>query len=174
MNLVRSIAVSGALLFGASALTACGNDATGVQVSGQWSRTSPAMSSAGVIYFDLSSDEGDTLLGATVDPTIAGSVELHETVLTEVGDDEETMDHENMDHENMDHDGMGSGAMSMVPVDSIAIPKGETISLKPGGLHMMLIDLAAPLEEGQELEVTLNFKTGGEQVIKVKVQDSAP
>ena len=186
MNLLRSVATSGALLLGASAMAACGGDASGVEVSGTWSRTSPAMSSAGVIYFDLSSTEGDTLLGATIDSSIAAKAELHETVMAEIGDDEsmEDMDHEDMeDMEDMDHEehmaemeneGMAGGAMSMVAVDSVAIPKGETVSFMPGGLHVMLIDLVDPLEDGQEFEVTLNFETGGEQVIKVKVQDSAP
>ncbi len=180
MNLLRSVAASSALLLGASALAACGGDASGVEVSGTWSRTSPAMSSAGVVYFDLSSAEGDTLLGASVDSSIAAKAELHETVMAEIGEDD-SMDHEDMedmDHEEhmeeMEAEGMAGGAMSMVAVDTVSIPKGETVSFMPGGLHLMLIDLVSPLEEGQEFDVTLNFETGGEQVIKVKVQDSAP
>ncbi len=180
MNLLRSVATSGALLLGASAMAACGGDASGVEVSGTWSRTSPAMSSAGVVYFDLSTAEGDTLLGASVDSSIAAKAELHETVMAEMGDDD-SMDHEDMedmDHEEhmaeMENEGMPAGAMSMAPVESVALPKGETVSFMPGGLHLMLIDLVEPLEEGQEFELTLDFETGGEHVVKVKVQDSAP
>ena len=47
--------------------------------------------------------------------------------------------------------------MRMRAVDKIALPAGKTIDLKPGGYHVMLMDLAQPLREGDKMPVTLTF-----------------
>ena len=69
---------------------------------------------------------------------------------------------------------MGSGEMVMQEVESIAIPAGEAVELKPGGYHVMLIDLVAPLEIGQEFDVVLTFANAGEVTVTVVVADEAP
>jgi copper(I)-binding protein len=54
------------------------------------------------------------------------------------------------------------GVMTMRPLDGgLEIPPNETVSLKPGGYHIMLIGLKAPLVEGEEVPVTLTFETAG-------------
>jgi copper(I)-binding protein len=68
----------------------------------------------------------------------------------------------------------GMGQMTMRPIDSLELPAGEAVTLEPGGYHIMLIDLVAPLETGQEIEVTLTFENAGERTITVPVQDDAP
>ena len=68
----------------------------------------------------------------------------------------------------------GPGEMVMQEVDSIAIPAGETVELKPGGYHIMLIDLAAPLEIGQEFDIVLTFANAGDVTVTVVVADEAP
>jgi copper(I)-binding protein len=67
-----------------------------------------------------------------------------------------------------------SGEMTMRPVSSIVLPAGETVLLMPGGYHIMLLDLVAPLEEGQTFDVTLTFANSGTQVVTVEVRDEAP
>lgn len=130
-------------------VAACGGS-DGVTVENQWSRTSPNMTSAGVAYMEITSSESDQLIGASVDPSIAAMVELHET----------TMDDE--------------GAMSMSPVVSIELPAGETVKLEPGGLHIMLMQLTEPLETGQQYTLTLQFSESGDQEIEVEVREEAP
>lgn len=68
---------------------------------------------------------------------------------------------------------MEGGIMRMRPLpDGIAIPAGATASLKPGGNHLMLIGLKAPLAQGQTVPVTLTFKKAG--AVKVQLTVEAP
>jgi copper(I)-binding protein len=74
---------------------------------------------------------------------------------------------------------MGSGttaapAMKMQEVKEIALPAGEQVSLAPGGYHVMLMKLVAPLKVGTEITVTLTFKNAGEVQVTVPVLDEAP
>ena len=52
---------------------------------------------------------------------------------------------------------MEGGMMRMKAVDRIALPAGKPVALSPGGYHVMLMDLAAPLKEGDTVTVTLTF-----------------
>lgn len=69
-------------------------------------------------------------------------------------------------------DGGQSGMMTMQEVSAIAIPAGETVSLEPGGFHVMLLDLAADLEVGDSIEVTLSFSNGYEETVTAEVRES--
>ena len=61
------------------------------------------------------------------------------------------------------------GVMKMRPVPSIDIKaKGEAV-LKPGGLHVMLIDLKAPMKEGDSVPITLTFDDGSSKQVEAKV-----
>ena len=52
--------------------------------------------------------------------------------------------------------------MKMRPVEGgLEILPGQTVTLKPGGLHMMLIDLKHPLEAGGAMKATLKFDHAG-------------
>ncbi|NQV05589.1 copper chaperone PCu(A)C [bacterium] len=140
---------------------ACGGDDGGVDVEGAWARPSPAMSNAGAIYLDVTSGDADKLIGASVDASIAGRVEIHETTMAEMGEGEAG-------------EGELGGAMVMREVGEVALPAGETVSLEPGGLHMMMLDLSTPLELGQAFDVTLEFEDAGTMVVSVEVRDGAP
>ena len=57
---------------------------------------------------------------------------------------------------------MEDGVMKMRPVEGgLEIKPGETVTLKPGGYHMMLVDLKHPLEQGQSVKATLKFDHAG-------------
>ena len=56
-------------------------------------------------------------------------------------------------HGNFYKDGM----MSMRPVDGLDIPPKKSISLKPGGYHLMLFGLKEELKKNAQHEITLNF-----------------
>ncbi len=61
------------------------------------------------------------------------------------------------------------GVMRMRPVQAIDIKaKGEAV-LKPGGLHVMLIDLKTPMKEGDMIPITLGFDDGSSTQVEARV-----
>jgi periplasmic copper chaperone A len=57
---------------------------------------------------------------------------------------------------------MDNGVMKMRPVEGgLEIKPGETVTLAPGGFHIMFVDLQHPLEQGQSVKVTLKFDHAG-------------
>ena len=60
--------------------------------------------------------------------------------------------------------------MRMRPVDAIDVPGGQTVTLRPGGLHLMLIGLSQPLRQGETVPVTLRFERAGEVQVALPVQ----
>jgi len=57
---------------------------------------------------------------------------------------------------------MEDGVMKMRPVEGgLEIKPGETVTLKPSSLHVMLINLKHPLEQGKTVKVTLKFENAG-------------
>lgn len=61
------------------------------------------------------------------------------------------------------------GVMKMRPVPAVEIKAGGETVLKPGGLHVMLIDLKAPLKEGEIVPITLGFDDGSSKRIEARV-----
>lgn len=141
-------------------LAACGGGEA-IDVGDPWARTSAMMQSAGAVYMDLTAEEADALVSASVDESVAAVVELHETMGGDMGD-----------ADDMEGEGEGDGMMSMSPVDRIDLPAGETVSLEPGGFHIMLLDLAEPLATGETFEVTLEFDSGESRTVEVEVRDN--
>jgi copper(I)-binding protein len=54
--------------------------------------------------------------------------------------------------------------------DGLDIPAGGTVELKPGGMHLMLLDLKQPLVEGTRVPVKLTFKSGAVGEVELLVQ----
>jgi copper(I)-binding protein len=180
-----ALACGATLVFAACGSDSEGTDATaapagtsaatdGITIEGAWARNSPAMATAGAAYLNITSAVDDQLLGASADASIAGTVEIHETVMSDMGTDT-TMGDMGTDTTmgGMTGDTMAP-AMEMRPVDSIALPAGEMVSLAPGGYHVMLLDLAAPLEIGQTFTLTLTFEKAGTRDVEVTVAEAAP
>lgn len=65
---------------------------------------------------------------------------------------------------------MTDGVMRMRPVPRIELPPGATVTLRPGGLHLMLIDLAAPLRQGGTVPVTLDFARAGSITVELLIE----
>lgn len=66
------------------------------------------------------------------------------------------------------------GVMKMRPIPFIAVPAGGKTTLKPGGLHIMLIDLTRPLVEGHLIELTLTFDDGSVLAVSAPVHPINP
>lgn len=60
--------------------------------------------------------------------------------------------------------------MRMRPVQDIPVPAGQAVELRPGGLHIMLIGLTAPLQVGSRVPLTLRFERAGEVRVELAVQ----
>lgn len=174
----RFLAVLGAAVL-ALGLTACGDDdtASAPTAEGAWARASAMMQDAGAIYLDLTGgDTDDTLVAATVPAEVAATVELHETIAMEEGDGDMTdgdHDHGDMaegDHDHGDMEGMGMMTMREV-AGGIPVPADETVVLEPGGLHIMLLDLAGPLEPGDSFDAVLSFDSGAELTVPVEIRE---
>ncbi len=167
---------------------ACGDDDAGaINTSDVWARTSPAMADAGAVYMTVESDDGASLVGASVDESIAARVELHETTMAdgameddmadtgEMEDDmadTSAMEDDMADTGEMEDDGHSGGAMMMQPIESIDVPAGGSVSLEPGGIHIMLLELAEPLEAGTSFDLTLILDDGEEHQVSVEVRDA--
>lgn len=117
---------------------------TGLTLSMPWARATPGGAKVGAAYLEIKAAAGsdDTLVSAS--SSIAGSVELH----------------------THSHDG---GVMRMRRVDKIAVGGGTTVTFRPGGLHIMLIDLKQPMKVGDRVPLTLRFEKAGEVALDVPV-----
>lgn len=124
--------------------------ATAPTVSRQWARTSPAGATTGVAYFTVTSPTDDRLIGVAVDRGVAMMAQLHESTM---GTD---------------------GQMSMQPAAAVELKAGTPLVLQPGGYHVMLMQLAAPLVKGGTVTLTLTFEKAGTLAFDVPVLDEAP
>ncbi len=69
------------------------------------------------------------------------------------------------------HDVIKDGdVMKMRQIDRITLGAKETTELKPGSLHIMLFDLKTPLNEGDEIEVTVTYDNGQKQSFNAPVK----
>ncbi|MFY9476643.1 MAG: copper chaperone PCu(A)C [Aquabacterium sp.] len=123
-----------------------------VDVQGAWVRaTVPGQSGTGGFMSLRSPTAALQLVGFST--PVAGTAELHEM----------TMD---------------GNVMRMRPVDGLDLPAGQTVELKPGGHHLMLMALKRPLTAGSTVPLVLRFKTPDgkllEQKVAVPVRSAAP
>jgi copper(I)-binding protein len=172
MRILRLVLACGMAM---SVLAACGggdDGGAGVRVDGAWARATPGAATAAAVYMEVTSADGDRLVGAAVEPSVAGVAEIHETVTVDAtGTDATGTDTTGGDH--ADH-GATDEPMTMREVESIELPGGEPVTFAPGGLHVMLVDLADPLEEGERFDLTLTFDGADDLVVDVEVRLDAP
>lgn len=67
--------------------------------------------------------------------------------------------------------GMKDGMMFMNKVEKISVPANGTAELKPGGFHIMLIDLKNPLANGEKANITLTFSDNSQKTVEAAVVD---
>ena len=153
-----------AVVAGAGLFASCGSDdsSSGPEITKVWARTSPMETSLGAVYMSISSKDGDELTDVSVDPSIAAMAQIHEMVMA-TADTSMSMTSD-----------APTGEMVMQEVDSVVIDAGGSVDLMPGGYHIMLMELAAPLELGTKFDVTLTFATAGKITVVAEVRDEAP
>ncbi len=65
---------------------------------------------------------------------------------------------------------MKDGVMEMKAELAFNVPAGKTIELKPGGMHIMLMQVAKPIKAGDKVPLTLTFDTGGGNSLVMNVE----
>src|SRR6516162_11309033 len=114
-----------------------------LEVNNAWARATAGKADTGVAYVAIQSPTADRLL--SLSSPVAKKAELH------------TMSMEGM-------------VMKMRPLADLDIPAGQSITLKPGGQHVMLLGLDAPLREGQSFPLTLTFEKAGTRTVTVAIE----
>ena len=164
------------IALGAGVAGCGGDESEAITVEGQWARTSPAATTMGAAYMTLTAAEDDALVAVSVGSDVAGEAQIHETVMNTDHSTGGSMDGamtDGMDHGSMEGDDHGGMEMSMREIGSLPLPAGQAVALEPGGYHIMLIDLTAPLEEGDSFELTLEFESGISVTVTVPIRSSA-
>ena len=138
------------VLFGtAGAGLGHGYTAGALKIVHPWSRATPngAKVAGGYLSVTNTGTEPDTLTGATL--AAAGRAELHRM-------------------------SMEGDVMKMAPVEGgLVIKPGETITLKPGGYHLMFLDLKGALKQGEMAKGALTFEKAGSVPVEFEVEGIA-
>jgi copper(I)-binding protein len=100
--------------------------AEGFEITDVWARQSPMGTTAGAVYLNITSAEGDALVGASVPEDIAGTVEVHETVMAEDMDDDTSGD--DMSGEEMSEEGMDESTETTMAEDMDDDTSGDDMS----------------------------------------------
>lgn len=141
MNVLRTILI--AVSATAAAVAASVPAWAQVEVKSAWVRGTVAAQKTTGAYMEISSARDASLVGA--ESTAAGALEVHRM----------TMD---------------KNVMRMRAVPRLELPAGKTVELKPGGYHMMLIDLKKPLKKGDSVPIRLKIENKDKTVSTVEVK----
>lgn len=68
---------------------------------------------------------------------------------------------------------MAGDVMQMREIRAIDVPSNKPVALQPGGMHLMLVGLKAPLKKGDRFPLTLKFEKAGEVTVEVVVETPA-
>ena len=120
-----------------------------INIASPWVRSTVPGQSVAAAYMDISSPVGVALVRGS--SPAAKSVEIHEMR-------------------------MEGSMMKMREVQRIEVPAGKTVHLRPGGYHVMLIDIAKPIRKGDVVPLSLVFEQAGKPAqtvtIKAEVRDT--
>lgn len=139
------IAAAAALTLGAILASATGVSASDVLVKEAYARASATpVAKAGAVYVSVSNrgETADRLVA--VSSPVASMATLHRTIKD--GD-----------------------VMRMENAGTIDLPPNGTLVMEPGGLHVMLMGLNAPLKQGDVIDLTLVFELSGPITLQVPV-----
>ena len=118
----------------------------GLEISNVWARATPGRSRTAAVYIERisnSGQQGDSLIG--VQSPIATRISIHKTKIE-------------------------AGIAEMRPVKELEIHAGHSVSLKPSGLHIMLVGLQQALKEDSKFPMVLEFKIAGKLDVMVVVK----
>lgn len=113
-----------------------------LQITQPWARATPKGADSGAAYMTVTNTGKTAERLSCVSSEASARCQIHQMI-------------------------MDNGVMKMRPVEGgLQIKPGETVTLKPGGFHVMLVDLKAPLQPGKTVEATL--QTGDGATVQVQ------
>ncbi|HEX6988922.1 MAG TPA: copper chaperone PCu(A)C, partial [Bacillota bacterium] len=151
----RAAVVAASSLLVALVLTACGSPGTAgsrdltvtadITINDPWARPAPAGDNSAA-YFEIRNGaaEADTLTGVSAD--VADMVGVHQSRVED-------------------------GIVKMEHVESLVIPAGESVTLEPGGYHVMIMGLRRDLQVGETFQLDLHFERAGTVTVDVAVRE---
>jgi periplasmic copper chaperone A len=146
MRCLSRLSLIAVLLAAAPTAFAQAGGTSKINVEQPWARATPAGAITGAVYMTLAnrSDAADRLTAVSSD--VASKAQIHEMAVV-------------------------NGIMQMHELpDGLPIPAGGSVTLKPGGYHLMLIGLKKRLIAGQTIPLTLTFAKAGSISITVPIQ----
>ncbi len=124
--------------------SATGTEVAAITVTDPWCRPTPNGAKVAGCYVTLTAASDDVLTGIATD--LATMPQVHE-----------------MKHED--------GMMKMAHLEQgLPLPAGETVVLKPGSNHLMLMGLTIPLVEGQTARLTLQFEKAEDITVEAAIR----
>mgnify|MGYP001819916919 CR=1 FL=1 len=138
-------AVALMLLLALSAGVSADGIAGKVSVIDPYVRAVPPVTKTSAAFMQLRNDNDTDGSLVRAETPAAGAVELHTHTMDE-------------------------GVMRMRQIPQISLPPNTTVFLEPGGLHVMLFDLKAPLSPGDEVPITLTFSDGSSKAVTAEVR----
>ena len=117
-----------------------------VVVTGQWVRATVPQQKATGAFMQIKSPTDVKLV--SVSTPVAGVAEVHEMA-------------------------MDGNVMRMRPVSALPVPAGQAVELKPGGYHVMLMDLKGQVKDGDIVPLTLVFEGADKSRATVQVTAQA-
>jgi hypothetical protein len=133
------------LLLALSAGASAEGIAAKVSVIDPYVRAVPPVAKISAAFMQLRNDNDTEGSLVSAETPAAGAVELHTHTMDE-------------------------GVMRMRQIPQISLPSNTTVSLEPGGLHIMLFDLKAPLSPGDQVPITLTFSDGSSKAVTAEVR----
>ncbi len=124
--------------------SACGPRGPSIEIEDAWIRPDPLWENAAG-YFKISNVGGasDTLLGVSI--SISASESMHQTV-------------------------MDGDIHKMLPVDSLEIAAGESVTFMPMSYHVMIMNLSDGLDYGQKATIVFEFEESGEIEVQAEIR----
>ena len=135
------------LIVPAILLLAAAGDASTVTVDHPWARATAGNATTGAAYVTLTeTGAADTLTGTST--PAAKTAEVHETI-------------------------SDNGVMKMRPVGPLPLMAGTPVKMEPGGKHIMLMGLKAPIKAGETVPLTLTVEGEDKQRTTVEIKAEA-
>jgi copper(I)-binding protein len=120
--------------------------ASDIVIDAPFSRPARMSVGTGAAYMQITNThDTDVALIAAQSP-IATRVEIHEIISDDT-----------------------TGRLKMVEIPKLVIPAGQSVTLRPGGYHLMLMGLQQSLADGESFPLTITFDNGDERTLTIPV-----
>ena len=121
------------------------NAADSIEVTNPWVNQTPPSTMSNAGYMEITNNTDSLVTLQSIQSPQFGMSHVHQTKLE-------------------------NGLMKMTPVHGLEIPANESVTLEPGGFHIMMMNRTESLNTGDEVELNLKFSDGQEISVKAQVK----